>query len=267
MATLRLLLLPFSWLYGAALRVRHFTYDQGWAKSSTPDLPAIVIGNIALGGTGKTPHVELALRTLAEHGPIATLSLGYGRDGRHFHEVHREDDASVAGDEPLMLKRKFSGVRVFVGADRVAGIDAIRNSAPEVKAVILDDAFQHRRLRAGVNIVLTTWQKPWFKDHLLPTGTLRDLPARIRHAAAVIVTKCQVNPSHDEQRRWRERLGLRSDQQLYFSGLNYAAPRSLHDSTMTVKTGPGAAALLVTGIAGPSRLLTGRPGTHRAALR
>lgn len=255
MASLRPLLLPFSWLFGAVLRVRHFLYDQGWLKSTAPNLPTIVIGNIALGGTGKTPHVELALRTLVDHGPLATLSRGYGRDGTRFHEVHREDDASVAGDEPLMLKRKFSGVRVFVGADRAAGIEAIRKTAPEVNAVILDDAFQHRKLKAGVNIVLTTWQKPWFKDHLLPAGDLRDLPSRARQADAVIVTKCPANPSLDEQRRWRERSKLLPAQQLFFSGLNYAAPRSLHDSTMTVKTGPGSAALLVTGIADPAPLL------------
>ena len=255
MASLRLLLLPISWLYAAVLRMRHFAYDEGLLKSTTPDLPSIVIGNIALGGTGKTPHVELALRTLVEHGPLATLSRGYGRDGTHFHEVHREDDATEAGDEPLMLKRKFSGVRVFVGADRVAGIEAIRTAAPEVKAVVLDDAFQHRKLKAGVNIVLTTWQKPWFKDHLLPAGTLRDLTSRARQADAVVVTKCPANPSLDEQRRWRGRLELLPAQQLFFSSLKYAAPRSLHDSTMTVKTGPGTAALLVTGIADPAPLV------------
>ncbi len=255
MASLRLLLLPFAWLYAAVLRVRHFAYDQGWLKSTTPATPSIVIGNIALGGTGKTPHVELALRTLMDHGPLATLSRGYGRDGMHFHEVHREDDASVAGDEPLMLKRKFTGVRVFVGADRVAGIERIKSAAPEVKAVILDDAFQHRKLKAGLSIVLTTWQKPWFNDHVLPAGMLRDLTSRARQADAVIVTKCLAAPSTDEQRRWREQLKLLPAQQLFFSGLKYAVPRSLHDSTMTVKTGAGTAALLLTGIADPSPLV------------
>ncbi len=255
MAALRLLLLPFSWLFGLVLCIRHLLYDHGWRKSTAPDLTTIVIGNIALGGTGKTPHVELALRVLAEHGPLATLSRGYGRDGTHFHEVHREDDASVAGDEPLMLKRKFSGVRVFVGADRVAGIEAIKTAAPEVRAVVLDDAFQHRKLRAGLNIVLTSWRKPWNNDFLLPAGTLRDMPARARQADAVIVTKCPGPPSPDEQHRWRSRLGLRPEQQLYFSAMRYASPRSLHDSTLALKTGTGTAALLVTGIADASPLL------------
>lgn len=255
LATARLLLIPFSWLFGVILSIRHLLYDLGWLKSTAPELPAIVIGNIALGGTGKTPHVELALRVLADHGPLATLSRGYGRDGERFHEVHREDDATVAGDEPLMIKRKFSGVRVFVGADRVAGIDSIRNDAPEVRAVVLDDAFQHRRLKAGLNIVLTTWTKPWSKDFLLPAGTLRDLPARARKADAVIVTKCPGAPSPDEQHQWRSRLRLPPEQQLFFSAMRYAPPRSLHDSTMTVKTGADTAAMLVTGIADATPLL------------
>ncbi len=254
MSSLRLLLLPFAWLYGAVLRIRHLLFDRGALKSSSATMPTIVIGNIALGGTGKTPHVELALRTLVDVGQLATLSRGYGRTGNDFHEVHREDNASIAGDEPLMLKRKFSGVRVFVGADRVAGIDAIVHAAPNVKAVVLDDAFQHRRLKAGLNIVLTTWQKPWFRDHLFPAGTLRDLPSRARQADAVVVTKCSALPSVDEQQRWRERLKLRNDQPLFFSGLRYTEPRSLHDSTMNVPTGSNASAFLLTGIADASLL-------------
>jgi len=254
MSALRLLLLPFAWLYGLGLRARHLLYDRGWLASTRPVLPTIVFGNIALGGTGKTPHVELALRTLADHGPLATLSRGYGRSGSAFHEVRREDDAAIAGDEPLMLKRKFSGVRVFVGADRVAGVARIGELAPEVQAVLLDDAFQHRRLNAGLNIVLTTWHRPWYKDHILPAGNLRDLPTCARRADAVIVTKCPATPTADEQQRWREQLGLRREQPLFFSGLRYATPRSLHDPSATVKTGTGTAALLVTGIADPAPL-------------
>lgn len=255
MAALRILLLPFSWPYALVLAIRHFLYDHGWLKSSTPELPTIVIGNMALGGTGKTPHVELALRTLMEHGPLATLSRGYGREGSAFHEVDREDDVQLAGDEPLMIKRKFSGVRVFVGSDRVAGVQTIREQAPEVRVVILDDALQHRKLKAGLNIVLTTWQKPWFKDHLFPAGSLRDLPGRARHADAVVVTKCPATPSAEEQAWWRRKLGLGAQQALFFSGLRYDAPRSLHDSTMTVPAGPQASAFLVTGIADATALL------------
>ena len=251
----RVLLFPFALLYGMALRMRHFLYDHGILKTTAPALPAIVIGNVALGGTGKTPHVELALRSLVELGPLATLSRGYGRSGSRFHEVRREDDALVAGDEPLMLKRKFSGVRVFVGADRIGGLQAIREQAPEVRLVVLDDAFQHRRLRGAFNVVLTTWQRPWCDDALLPAGNLRDLPARARKADAVVVTKCPGLPTSEEQARWRMRLGLPAALPLFFSTIRYAAPRSLQDASIPVPTGPGTAALLVTGIADPGPLL------------
>jgi tetraacyldisaccharide 4'-kinase len=251
----RVLLYPFAQLYGLALRIRHALYDLGLLQMTSASLPTISVGNVALGGTGKTPHVELVLRTLADQGPLATLSRGYGRSGKHFHEVQRDDTAEASGDEPLMLKRAFGNVRVFVCADRVAGIAGIRKHAPEVQAVVLDDAFQHRRLRPGLSLVLTTWQRPWYKDALLPAGDLRDLPARARNADAVVVTKCPGLPSSAEQERWRAHLGLRPTQLLFFSTLHYAAPRSVHDPSASVPEGPHAAALLVTGIADPAPLL------------
>ena len=255
MSAFRLLLLPFSWLYALVLRIRHKLFDTGVFRSTVPEMSTIVIGNIALGGTGKTPHVELVLRTLLDQlsgtpqAPLATLSRGYGRTGKDFMEVDRMDDPQRVGDEPLMLKRKFSGVHVFVGADRVAGLQAIHTQLPDVRAVVLDDALQHRALKAGLNIVLTTWQRPWNQDHLIPAGDLRDLPYRARQADVVIVTKCPVSPTLEEQHSWRQRLGLRTEQPLFFSSMEYAAPRSLIDSTMAVPIGPGTAALLFTGIA------------------
>lgn len=252
---MRILLLPFSWLYGLVLFVRHRLYDTGVFGSSATDVPTIVIGNLALGGTGKTPHVALVLRILINELPLATLSRGYGRRGTGLHEVQRADDPAIAGDEPLMLKRKFSGVHVFVGADRVVGVRTIQQLVPEVKAVVLDDAFQHRKLKAGLNIVLTTWHRPWSSDRLLPAGTLRDLRSRARVADAVIVTKSPHQPSNDDQFRWRKKLGLREDQPLFFSGLKYDAPRSLIDSTMVVPTGKGTSALLFTGVADAAPLV------------
>jgi tetraacyldisaccharide 4'-kinase len=134
-------------------------------------------------------------------------------------------------------------------------VDAIRERVPNLQAVILDDAFQHRRLKAGLNIVLTTWQRPWQKDALIPAGRLRDLPVRARRADAVIVTKCPLLPTVEEQHRWRKRLGLANGQPLFFSGLAYDAPRSVYDATATVPTGEGTAALLFTGIAQPGLLV------------
>ncbi|HMN04396.1 MAG TPA: tetraacyldisaccharide 4'-kinase [Flavobacteriales bacterium] len=258
MAALRLLLLPFSWLYGLVLRVRHALYDRGWLRSTAPGIPTINVGNIALGGTGKTPHVDLVLRTLLSGGGeapvLATLSRGYGRQDTALQEVAVDDDASTAGDEPLMLKRRFTGVRVFVGADRVTALEAIQRQVPGLRAVVLDDALQHRAVRAGLNLVLTTQQRPWYKDHLLPAGNLRDLPYRARQADAVIVTKCAQAPGPAEELRCRQRLGLRRDQPLFFSGLEYEAPRLLAGGA-EVPTGAHTAALLLTGIADPAPLV------------
>lgn len=249
MTVLRLLLLPLSWPYALVLRLRHALYDSGLLKSTGSSVPTICVGNIALGGTGKTPHVELVLRTLLPGTDLATLSRGYGRATMGFTEVMPTDDAAATGDEPLMLKRKFNGVRVFVGADRAAGVAAISAAMPGVQAIVLDDALQHRAFKAGLNMVLTTWQRPWYKDHLVPAGNLRDLPFRARQADAVIVTKCPALPTAEERHRWRLRLGLRTGQALFFSKLDYAPPRHLTGVPPSVPTGPQAAALLFTGIA------------------
>lgn len=255
MHVLRLLLLPFSWLYALVLRFRHGLYDSGLLKAAVAPVPAICVGNIALGGTGKTPHVELVLRTLLPGTTLATLSRGYGRRTSGFSEVQTHDDPGATGDEPLMLKQKFSGVRVFVGAERAAGVAAIMAAMPEVQAIVLDDALQHRALKAGLNMVLTTWQRPWYKDHLLPAGNLRDIPYRARQADAVIVTKCPLLPTPEEQYRWRRRLGLRDGQQLFFSGLEYAPPRYIAGGEGLVPAGPQTAALLLTGISDAAPLV------------
>ncbi len=255
MEVLRLLLLPFAWLYAGVLRARHALYDVGLLRSERPVPPSIVVGNIALGGTGKTPHVELVLRTLIAQGghvPLAgpaVLSRGYGRRSAGFAEVQLDDAAERAGDEPLMLKRKFPGVRVFVDADRVAGMHEICRRMPDVRAVVLDDALQHRRLQASLNMVLTTWRRPWYKDHVLPAGRLRDLPFRARQADVVIVTKCPRLPTADEQQRYRRRLKLRPQQVLFFSGMEHDAPKPLNDAAQGMQPDRSTAVLLLTGIA------------------
>jgi tetraacyldisaccharide 4'-kinase len=261
MTLFRLALIPFSWVYAAVLRLRHALFDLGVLRSRTTSLPSIALGNIALGGTGKTPHVELVLRTLLDPrtpGPLpelATLSRGYGRHGRDLHEVALTDDPRTTGDEPLALKRNFSGVHVFVGADRASAMDRIAERIPAVQAVVLDDALQHRAFRAGLNIALTTWDRPWYKDHVLPAGRLRDIPYRARQADAVIVTKCPAKPDLATQHYWRDRLRLRQGQELFFSGLEHGPLRPCNGRTAEAPTGPGLSALIFTGIADPAPLL------------
>ena len=245
MSVLRILLAPFAWLYGAVLLLRHTLYDRGVLRSTATPVPSIGVGNLALGGTGKTPHVELVLRTLEGFAPLATLSRGYGRSGTEVREVREQDDAAAVGDEPLQLKRKFPAVHVFVGADRRAALEHMVQQLPTLQAVVLDDAFQHRRVDASLDILLTTWHRPWHRDALLPAGRLRDLPARVRMADVVIVTKCPHLPQASEQERWRRELGLGVGQDLFFSGIEYADPAPV-SSTDNL--------LLITGIADPSPL-------------
>lgn len=221
MGVRRILLAPFAWAWALVLCARHFLFETRFLKSIRPSVPTIAIGNIALGGTGKTPMLELVLRTLAGSAPLATLSRGYGRAGTDIHEVQATDTAAQSGDEPLQVKRKFPDARVFVGADRVGVIEQIEREVPGVKAVVLDDALQHRRLDAGLNILLTTWQRPWYDDALLPAGRLRDLPARRKAAQVVVVTKCPDLPSAKERQQWRERLRLSDAQELFFAGIEY----------------------------------------------
>ncbi len=250
---IRKLLLPFSWIYGLALRFRHALYDRGIWKSRRSAITTIAIGNLALGGTGKTPMLELLLSMLHDV-DVATLSRGYGRKGNELREVSSMDDPAMSGDEPLQVKRKFPHVRVFVGADRVKALEQIRSMAPEVRVVVLDDALQHRRLVPDLKILLTTYHRPYFTDALLPVGTLRDLAVRARYADVVVVTKCPAPPPEEDQLLWRRKLGLDPAQELYFSGIEYTDPKDLRSGA---ETGPlkEQNLLLVTGIADPAPLL------------
>ncbi len=258
MSFLRFLLAPFAWLYGAVLLMRHTLYDQGLLRSVRPGVPSIGVGNLALGGTGKTPHVELVLRTLDGLAPLATLSRGYGRSGTEVLEVHEQDNAATVGDEPLQLKRKFPAVHVFVGADRRAALAHMQELVPALQAVVLDDAYQHRRVDAGLDILLTTWHRPWHRDALVPAGRLRDLPGRARMADVVVVTKCPAFPSVAERERWRRELGLRVGQELFFSGIRYVTPRYVSrpiGSTVQYPSGDQGGVVLITGIADPAPLV------------
>lgn len=252
----RIVFWPFTVMLGSVLHIRHGLYDLGILKRSRPTIPTIAIGNLALGGTGKTPMVELILRTLRDVRPIATLSRGYGRATRDVHQVGMDDPSSMSGDEPVQVKRKFPEVHVFVGADRVRAIRTIKDEYPDVKAVILDDALQHRGLDAGLNILLTTWGRPYSDDALFPAGTLRDLRERGRKAQLVVVTKCPELPKNELQNSWRERLKLKIEQQLFFAGIEYEEPVWVLPRSEAVPEGQDVGALLFTGIADPEPFLT-----------
>ena len=218
--------------YYLALKVRHVLYDKGVRKTYIPDVPTVCVGNITAGGTGKTPHTEMILKALLRSDDwgmreIAVLSRGYKRRGKGFQQVDRNSTADFCGDEPLQIKKKFPGVTVAVDRNRVEGCrfltdpEALRTSkkarkcrnrelARPADVIVLDDAFQYRALKADFNIVLIDWNRPIYKDRLLPFGRLRDLPERLMHADAVIVTKCPVYLEDWERIEWLRPLGIKN---------------------------------------------------------
>ena len=216
-------------IYGLVLRIRHLLYDKGWKKSFSAPVPTVCVGNITVGGTGKTPHVELLLRLLLAAGKQpAVLSRGYKRKLKGFQQVPADSSAALYGDEPVQIAHKFPEVPVAVDKDRVHGCEQLASCHPErsrgISCIVLDDAFQYRRLRATLNIVLVDFHRPVFKDRLLPWGRLRDLPKRLQAAQLVIVTKCPAELSAQEREAWRKDLHLSPEQQLFFTTLQYGTP-------------------------------------------
>lgn len=250
----KLLLSP----YYLTLSVRHMLYDKGWKKSSKADVPTICVGNITVGGTGKTPHAEMILRTLLKsdrwaYSNIALLSRGYKRKSKGFQKVDRTNGtAELFGDEPLQIARKFPIVTVAVDKDRNEGCrflahpDELQTSKkarrcadkniPKADLILLDDAFQYRKLRASVNVVLVDYNRPIHRDALLPLGRLRDIPSRLKAADILIVTKCPAYLDAWERSRWAGWLGLRDynaatctaitkngePKYLFFTGIDYS---------------------------------------------
>lgn len=248
----KILLFPY-WL---TLKLRHFFYDSGLKKVSKADVPTICIGNITVGGTGKTPHTEMLLRTLLQDEEwrgknIAVLSRGYKRKTKGFQQVTSDGSAAAYGDEPLQIKKKFPAVTVAVDSSRVEGCDflvypekletskkgrkCIDKNLAASDLIILDDAFQHRALKPTLSIVLVDYNRPVFNDHLLPFGKLRDLPERIAAADIVIVSKCPNEVNAWDKCTWAENLGIRNfdasscsgtrrngkKQHLFFSTITY----------------------------------------------
>ena len=216
-------------IYRLILGFRHFFFDKGWKKSYKADVPTVCVGNITVGGTGKTPHTEMILRLLLRsdewaYSDIAVLSRGYKRKSKGFQKVGRDGTALSFGDEPLQIAKKFPSVTVAVDKDRVEGCHFLTHPEdlqtakkaracldkdfPKADIIVLDDAFQYRRLRSDVNIVLVDYNRPVQKDELLPWGRLRDLPSRLKAADIIIVTKCPTYLDEWEKGKWAKQLGV-----------------------------------------------------------
>jgi len=215
-------------LYRLILALRHFAYDKKIKKVFRADVPTICVGNITVGGTGKTPHTEMILRQLLQsdawaYRNIAVLSRGYKRRTKGFQLVPHDGSATLYGDEPAQIAHKFPAVTVAVDKNRVRGCKKLTETE-ENKAdiIVLDDAFQYRKLASTLSIVLVDYNRPVNKDHLMPWGHLRDLPSRLKKADAVILTKCPPYLDEWEKVQWRKKLGLKAEQPLFFTTVSYA---------------------------------------------
>ena len=216
---LKIFSLPASWLYRLAIGIRNGLYNSHFIHTTEAPLPAICVGNLAVGGTGKTPMVEYLIRLLSPHYKIAVLSRGYKRATRGFVLADENATAASIGDEPLQLHRKFPDIVVAVCADRVMGIKRLRQAFPDLQLVILDDAFQHRRIRCGLNILLTAADRLYVDDHYLPYGRLRDAKSQSLRADIIVVTKCPEGLQPIDKRLIDTRLHLPSYQSLFFSNI------------------------------------------------
>ena len=214
-------LLPLSWLYGLAVRLRNFCYDVGLLKSRAFRVPVISVGNITVGGTGKTPHVEYLVSLLKNRVPVAVLSRGYKRKTRGFLVAAADCTARDVGDEPCQMKHKFPDVTVAVDGRRTRGIDTLTANDADLGAVLLDDAFQHRAVKPGINILLVDYHRLIIYDRLLPAGRLREPLKGKDRADIVIVTKCPSDLKPMEYRIISKAMNLYPYQQLFFTTLAY----------------------------------------------
>lgn len=218
----KLILLPMSKIYGMITSVRNSLFNSGLLKQRSFDVPVIVVGNIAVGGSGKTPHTEYIIETLKSSFRIGVLSRGYKRKTKGFIIASAESTPLSIGDEPYQIYQKYgSDVVVAVCEDRCKGIEAMLKAHPDINLLVLDDAFQHRYVKPAISIVLTEFNKPIFYDTLLPLGRLREFPRAIYRADMVIVTKCPESIKPVEYRIFKNHLSLYPYQKLYFSRFKY----------------------------------------------
>lgn len=216
-----LLLLPFAILYGVCVAIRNRLYDWGWFSSTSFTLPVISVGNLSVGGTGKTPHVEYLIRLLGDRFRVATLSRGYKRKSRGFIRGDQFSTVAQIGDEPLQYVQKFENVVVTVDENRVRGINEISFRYPTVDIIIMDDGFQHRAVKPGLSILLTDFYNLYPEDYLLPSGTLREQISGAARADIIVVSKSPAILSPLTRHRINSLLKLLPHQKLYFSYIRY----------------------------------------------
>ncbi|MDP4281317.1 MAG: tetraacyldisaccharide 4'-kinase [Bacteroidota bacterium] len=254
MTLIQIFLYPLSLLYGSIMALRNILFDLRIIPSRKHEIPLIGIGNLSFGGTGKTPHIEYLVRLLKKSFSVATLSRGYGRRTKGFLLGSGMSDAKSIGDEPLQIAKKFDSVKVAVDEQRNRGVENLSKKYPDLDVILLDDVFQHRFIRPGLNILLTDYNCIYHDDHVAPSGRLREFACGARRADIIVVTKTPKVFSPITRRKIIEEINPNKNQQLFFSYIRYMDPVPVFkysNGSLPQKT---SYVLLVSGIANDSLL-------------
>lgn len=256
---IRRFLIPLGWLFGNIARFRRWLYKKGILRSYAPSIPVVCVGNIAIGGTGKTPHAGYVVDLLSQNHQVAMLSRGYGRKTKGYVLANTtpasELSAELIGDEPLLLHQRFPQLPLAVDGDRREGVLRLQEFAPQTDVVVMDDAYQHLSFSPTLKMILTEFENPFFRDYPMPAGRLREFPSAVADADMVIVTKVNVPAEQVDSVWWRHQLKLRDDQPLFFTHYTYVKPEPVTESAKNIDVEQPVEVILMTGIARPKPLL------------
>jgi len=254
MKLLRYILFPIVPIYFIVTWTRNKLYDLGWKKSKSYNFPVICVGNLSVGGTGKSPMIEYLIRLLKTDYNLATLSRGYKRETNGFKLADTSDSAKTVGDEPFQFYNKFGkDILVSVDANRQHGISSLRDLENKPDVILLDDAFQHRKVKAGFNVLLTTYNTLYADDIVLPTGNLREPKAGAKRANMIVVTKCPESITIQEKERITKKLKPEVHQTVFFSSISYS--NKLFSNSKETNFSELTSFTLVTGIANANPLV------------
>ena len=255
MKLFRKILFPFVPLYYAVVFLRNKFYDWSIYKSKTYEFPLLCVGNLSVGGTGKTPMIEYLITLLDTKYTLATLSRGYGRKSKGFLIAEPNVTSKDIGDEPLQIFNKFKNITVAVDADRQQGLKLLKEYKPSLEVILLDDAYQHRKVTAGFNILLTAYHQLYCDGIVLPSGDLREPKSGSKRAQVIVVTKCPDHLNSTQKDKIKKRLKPASNQTVFFSSIQYSQKLVSSISSLPLTDLKGIHFTLVTGIANPTPLV------------
>ena len=248
------LLFPFSLIYNIVTSIRNYLYDSGKYRSVKFDVPTICVGNLSVGGTGKSPHIEYLIQLLKDEFQVATLSRGYKRKTKGFYYNEAGVDAAILGDEPMQFHVKHPDITVAVCEDRLTGIPAVLRMAPQTQVILLDDAYQHRSVRPGLNIMISDYHHPFYEDYVLPLGRLREARKGYKRADIIIISKCPADLNAAEQEKIIQKVNPLAHQSVYFTTIAYGNVYDLFtQQSINIE---GSNTLIVSGIAKPTLMQT-----------